>query len=247
MHWRLLDCTLGDPYQNIALEEAIFRELKEPVLRVWENQKSVIIGRGQLAQLESDLELCKKRGIPVVRRFTAGGAVFNGPGNINWSFFEPLSRGDKLGTFEAGKVFGRFAEKVVDALRSRSVGAHFDPPNRIMNDDGKISGMAAYISANAVVCHGTLLVNADLEQADTLTRPSLAQTDRRYARSSPARIANCGIGKREFTDAMASVAAPGAVSDSLRKEEGELTRTLLNGRYLKDAWNLGDPFDLDDL
>jgi lipoate-protein ligase A len=245
--WRLLDCTLGDPFQNIALEEAIFRELEEPTLRVWENQESVIIGRGQLARLETDIQQCRERGIPVVRRFTAGGAVFNGPGNINWSFFEPRPSGDRTGAFEAGKVFSRFAERVVDALRSQSVKAHFEPPNRIMNDVGKISGMAAYISASSVVCHGTLLTDADLQEAEELTRPSLVMTDKRYVRSVPTKIANCGLSKREFTDAMASVAAPGSTLDALRKDEVDITQTLLEGKYMKEAWNLGDPFALNDL
>ena len=63
---RLLESTLGDPFQNVAAEEAIFVSMKEATLRIWENQRSVVIGRAQLASLETDLSLCGKRGVPNV-------------------------------------------------------------------------------------------------------------------------------------------------------------------------------------
>ena len=116
---RFLEVTLGDPFSNLALEEVLFKELRVPTLRVWSNQKSVIIGRAQFAKFETDLEYCRGNSIPVVRRFTAGGAVYNGPGNLNWSFFVPRGAdvtGAELG--DANRVFASFAARVVGALRA---------------------------------------------------------------------------------------------------------------------------------
>jgi len=102
--------TLGDPFSNLALEEVLFLGLRVSTLRIWSNQKSVIIGRAQLAEFETNLEYCRGAGIPIVRRFTAGGAVYNGPGNLNWSFFVPREEngmGSDLG--DANRVFAAFA------------------------------------------------------------------------------------------------------------------------------------------
>src|SRR5439155_19542050 len=88
---RFLSTSREDPYEDFALEEAIFRGLERVSARVWRNSLSVIIGRAQLARLETDLAYCTKKGIPVVRRFTAGGAVHNGRGNTNWAIFMPAA------------------------------------------------------------------------------------------------------------------------------------------------------------
>jgi lipoate-protein ligase A len=72
---------------NLALEEALLRGNDGLLLRLWGNERSVIIGRAQLARFETDVERCAREEIPIVRRVTAGGAIYNGSGNINWSLF----------------------------------------------------------------------------------------------------------------------------------------------------------------
>jgi lipoate---protein ligase len=245
---RLLDLTLQDPYSNVALEEALFRNLEGPVLRIWDNQRSVVIGRAQLASLEADLQLCVEKDVPVVRRFTAGGAVYHGPGNVNWSFLEPRSESHEDGrVFDARSVFLSFAATVVRALADCSVDCIFEPPNRIVTAEGKISGMAAYLSNEGVICHGTLLISADLEEVEALTRASTAPADRRYPRSRGVKVANCGVDRARFVEALAarggSVYSPG----DLTQEERAETARLIAERYGKEEWNLGDPFALDDL
>jgi lipoate-protein ligase A len=247
MQGRFLDCTLADAFSNVALEEVLFRTLEVPVLRVWDNQRSVVIGRAQLASIETDLDSCRKNSIPVVRRFTAGGAVYNGPGNVNWSFLEPSAQDSGGGrVFDAKGVFVAFAGVVVRALAECSADCRFEPPNRIVNDRGKVSGMAAYLSSAGVICHGTLLLNADLREVEALTKPARARADGRYARSTDVRVANCGVDRREFVEALLDAADVDFVPDSLGDEEAAETSRLLAERYSKEEWNLGDPFRLDD-
>jgi len=245
---RLLDLTLQDPYSNVALEEALFRRLNEPVLRVWDNQRSVVIGRAQLAALETDLQLCRKRAVPIVRRFTAGGAVYHGPGNLNWSFLEPRSKSQEGGrVFDAKNVFLSFAATVVNALTDCSVDCIFEPPNKIVTAEGKISGMAAYLSNEGVICHGTLLISADLAEVEALTRPSTAPAERRYPRSKGAEVANCGVDRARFVEALAARRNGTYSSGDLTQEEKSETARLVAEKYRREEWNLGDPFALDDL
>jgi lipoate-protein ligase A len=240
---RLLEATLDDPFSNLALEEVLFSGLRVPTLRVWSNQKSVIIGRAQLARFETDLEYCRGSSIPVVRRFTAGGAVYNGPGNLNWSFFVPRGTDETgAGLSDANRVFASFAAHVVGALQACRVVCEFKPPNSIVDRRGKISGMAAYISKGGVLCHGTLLVDADLKEVETLTRPGDEELARRYPRSRFTPVSNCGVEARDFVLKLAEGSEYDLEKDRLTTAESESTLRLVASKYAVDAWNLGDPF-----
>ena len=245
MRGRLLELTLGDPYENLALEEALLRGAKVPTLRVWDNQKSVVIGRAQLAGFETDLAYCAEHSIPIVRRMTAGGTVYNGPGNINWTFVFPSNDAPPWLARASGAkgVFESFAGIVTEALAGCGVEASFEAPNTVVGPGGKISGMAAYISREATLCHGTLLVSADLAEVERLTRPSKQALRRRYARSRNVKVANCGVEPSEFARRLA-MAAPGFVPGERTEDEAGLFSGLV-GKYRREEWNLGDPFELD--
>ena len=250
MAGRLLELTLGDAYSNLAAEEALFRLARVPTLRVWDNQKSVIIGRAQLARVETDVDYCAENSIPIVRRFTAGGAVYNGPGNLNWSFYAPSGAEDTgrvRYSSDAGRIFEAFAGIVVDGLASCSVAARFVAPNRIEDSLGKkISGMAAYISKQAVICHGTLLLDADLDEAIRVTTPADTRIDRKYPRSNFMEIANSGADRDEFVSNLCAAAGIDHASDAMTIEERELALEL-RAKYERREWSLGDPFALDKL
>lgn len=234
-------------YANLALEEAILVNNGGLVVRVWGNQTSIVIGRAQLARYETDLDYCAGAGIPVVRRITAGGAVYNGPGNLNWSLFvgREFAAGTLRYVWDVREVFRMAAGPVNRAIARCGVTTWLVEPNKIASDEGKVSGMAAYISRAGLLCHGTLLLDADLDQVRRLTQPAAVELERRYTRSNPAKVANTGIGAGSFMNALMEVVAeetgleieksvPGA--DELERARG------LMSRYLEPEWSLGDPF-----
>ena len=244
---RLLESTLGDPFQNVAAEEAIFVSMKEATLRIWENQRSVVIGRAQLASLETDLSLCGKRGVPIVRRLTAGGTVYNGKGNLNWSFFVP--RETRLGVVqyarEPGVVFRTCGEVVADALKRVSTRVTYAPPNSLVGAGGKVSGMAAYISKDGFLCHGTLLVDADLSELEELTTPSGDEAEAKFPRSNHVAVENTHVDKDGFLAALRASIGAELKEDEFRPSERRLVQDLVEERYSTPKWNLGDPFLLD--
>ncbi|HLQ21245.1 MAG TPA: biotin/lipoate A/B protein ligase family protein [Nitrososphaerales archaeon] len=246
---RFLSASCEDPYADFALEEAIFRGLKRVTARVWRNSLSVIIGRAQLARLETDLAYCGKKGIPVVRRFTAGGAVYNGPGNFNWSLFIPAWFDNKNGlAFERDPrgVFRLASSVVVRALRNCGVESRFDPPNRIVNEEGKACGMAAYVSNSGLLCHGTLLAGADLEEVARVTTPVRLIAEKKYVRSNPAKMANTWVTYETFRREMKAVLEESGgcrfEASQPSSEELEVAKMLHDEKYGRAEWNLGDPF-----
>lgn len=241
---RVLTLDAGGAAKNLAMEEALFRLNSDALLRVWGNERSVIIGRGQLAEYETDVAFCAESRVPIVRRMTAGGAVYHGPGNLNWSIFLAGERRPK--DLSAATAFRVAGDIVVEALKSCGVDCARDAPNRVVNREGKISGMAAYVSRGGMVCHGTLLCSADLSEAQRLTTPRELSTKVRYVRSKPMKMANTSVTVRDFTEAISVAASVRIGTDFVEArptaEELETADRMMAVRYGLDDWNLGDPF-----
>jgi len=163
--WRLLDVEYRDPYRNVAVDEALLiavdRNAAPNTVRFWRNLNAVVVGRSQSIEKEVNLEACERYGTFVVRRFTGGGSVYQDHGNLNWTI---VSRRDHPSAKAKGilEVFEVFSYPILEGIRTLGIRAEFKPPNSIFIDDKKISGMAAYIKRESILCHGTLLVNTNL-------------------------------------------------------------------------------------
>ena len=248
----ILPKTIGkverEPAASFALEEALFLRNEGVMLRVWENSESVIIGRAQLASFETDVSYCKAHSIPVVRRFTAGGAVYNGPGNLNWSLF--VGRGVESGSlrYESSPhaIFRAAAGPLLSALASSGVEARLEPPNRLITQEGKVSGMAAYVSRKGFLCHGTLLAGADLARVKSLTTPSGDAIGRKYTRSHDMKTANVSLDVDSFIRVLVRTLADEThLAADMSEPDGkelDLMRELFAARYGEEGWSLGDPF-----
>jgi len=174
LRWRLLlDSTL-DPSVNLGVEEAIVRsrrdDLCQNTLRIWRNDRSVILGCNSNVQDEVNMHVCKRIGIRVLRRTSGGGAVYHDLGNINYSVV--MKEKHVNPNHDILDVYGMFAKAILNGLALLNVKAEFQHPNSILLNGKKISGMAQHRFYNVILFHGTLLVNSDLELlSSTLLNP----------------------------------------------------------------------------
>jgi len=81
--WRLIEDGPGDAAWNMAVDEAIAescrRELSPPTIRFYGwTQAALTIGYFQKAERDLDQAVCRKEGIPIIRRITGGRAVLHG-------------------------------------------------------------------------------------------------------------------------------------------------------------------------
>jgi lipoate-protein ligase A len=163
--WRFLNLEYADAPSNLALEEAIARQVGEdkspPTLRMWRNRSAAIIGENQSADAEVRLDACGELGVEVVRRFTGGGAVYHDLGNLNYSICTRRSSPSSLELQQA--VFKRGLDCVVVCLSTLGLESNRIPINTIMVRGRKISGGAGAIRWGAVFYHGSILVSTDLE------------------------------------------------------------------------------------
>jgi len=147
-----------DAALHFSHEELFTRYLRfnEPVVMIWQTDKTVMLGNNQVTKAEIDVDFALKENINIVRRSSGGGAIFTDPGTILYTFIEPLKYESKI---HREKV----AETVIKALDSIGVSAKQEGRNDILTDGKKISGLAQYTSANHICTHGSLLFDTDLE------------------------------------------------------------------------------------
>lgn len=82
MAWRLLDFRRHNIFENMAIDEAVFRETiihnAQPTLRFYASDPAAVtMGYFQDAREEINIEKCREAGIDIARRITGGRAVFH--------------------------------------------------------------------------------------------------------------------------------------------------------------------------
>lgn len=174
-----------DARLNLALEEYVLRNkmTDEDILLFYVNRPSIIIGRNQNTIEEIDPDVVAARQIQVVRRISGGGAVYHDLGNLNFSF---MTR-DVHGRFNR---YDTFNGPVVEVLRGLGVPAELSGRNDILAGGRKISGNAQFASAGRMFSHGTLLLNANLDDVTAALRPKPGKLESKAMKSVRSRVAN---------------------------------------------------------
>lgn len=182
MKLTVLESSCFEPYWNLALEEhLLFRcEEDERILYLWQNEKTVVIGRNQNAARECAVELLERDGVHLARRNSGGGAVYHDLGNLNFSFFAHEKHDD---TQQQTRV-------VLEALRSLGIDAAFSGRNDILVNDRKISGSAFFRSGAFCCHHGTVMVDVDQSAVERYLRPSAAKLEGKGVPSVRSRVVN---------------------------------------------------------
>lgn len=144
-----------DPTWNLAFEEYVLQNFtRGDILILWQNDRSVIIGRNQNALQEIDQNFVEQHRIKVVRRNTGGGAVYHDLGNLNYSFITDAAENEPL-------YAEQFVQPIVRALKGLGLNAYASGRNDILVDDKKVSGTARQVVKGRILHHGTLLFDAD--------------------------------------------------------------------------------------
>jgi lipoate-protein ligase A len=244
LRWRLLLGSTLDPSVNLGVEEAIVRsrrdELCPDTLRIWRNDKSVILGCNSNAQDEVNLQVCKRIGIRVLRRTSGGGAVYHDLGNINYSVI--MKEKHVNPNHDILDVYGEYAKAILNGLALLNVKAEFQHPNSILLNGKKISGMAQHRFYNVILFHGTLLVNSDLELL------SSALLNPKHEVTTISREGLCCPSSEAIEEAIIAGFRTALQIQfdigTLTPYESRLAEELVAMKYGKEKWNLDSELEL---
>lgn len=169
----------NDPYQNIASEYSILKQLDGPALFLWSNRPCVIAGKNQNTYAEWNLDYVRQLNILPVRRMTGGGCVYQDLGNLNFSFFDTKETSN-----EKNLSF------IIKALKKFDVEATISGRNDLCIKDKKFGGTAYLSEDGKCLVHGTLMVDVNIDTLTKVLQPNLKKYEDRGISSVRSRVIN---------------------------------------------------------
>lgn len=180
-----------DPYQNLAVEQYLLENVQQEtcILYLWQNRRTVVIGRNQNALRECRTTQLEADGGFLARRLSGGGAVFHDLGNLNFTFLVNKEDYD----------LQRQLRVIVEACRAMGIPAECSGRNDVLSEGRKFSGNAFYEHHGRSYHHGTLLVDVDMGNMSRYLCPSAAKLQAKGVQSVRSRVVNLRELKPDLT------------------------------------------------
>lgn len=180
-----------NPYENLSIEEYLLEDCREDecIIYLWQNKKTVVIGKNQNAWKECQAENLEKDGGHVVRRLSGGGAVYHDTGNLNFTFLV------RKGNYDLDKQL----QVIINAVNSLGIKAVKSGRNDILADGRKFSGNAFYKKGDHYYHHGTLMVDVDTGALSRYLTVSDAKLKSKGVDSVKSRVTNLKALNPEIT------------------------------------------------
>jgi lipoate-protein ligase A len=262
--WRLLLTGFNHPYDNMAIDEAIFRECMSgnslPTLRIYGWQpEGFSLGCSQDACRALNIGKCAEYNLPFVRRFSGGEVIFHSR-EVTYSISCPRgSLGIPAFIKESFKFLGSF---LIDAYKSLGLDPVFscqmNKDNPLNNENAsafcfaskedydiiikgrKIGGNAQRRIKDAVFQHGSIPLKLDIDRLRLFLNEPLADISKKTISLEVA--LGRDITFAEFAERLKTsfgkVFSVNLVPGGLTSGEKELISVLKEEKYANPDWNL---------
>lgn len=173
--------------------------------RTWETARpAVVVGRNTSIADQVIQEACLRDAVPVLRRFSGGGAVILGPGCLNYALAVSLV---SYPAFEDVAVsFSTILQHIVAALHvtNLTVAGGTD----LALNGRKVSGNAQRRGRHALLHHGTLLYAFDASLAARYLRDPLRQPAYRVGRPHTDFLGNLPLSREAIENGLRAAWGP---------------------------------------
>jgi lipoate-protein ligase A len=234
-----LDLTLASPAENLACDETLLDACEEnggeEILRFWEARETfVVVGYANKIATEVNVENCREKKIPILRRCSGGGTVLQGVGCLNYSLVLEIVENSPLASISSANKF--IMERNCAAIETLlpeskiSVSGHTD----LALGDLKFSGNSQRRKKHFLLFHGTFLLNFDLALVGEFLRMPSLQPDYRASRSHDDFLMNLNLAASEVKSALKKV---WNTKDELKDSQLLEIQKLATQKYSTDEWN----------
>ncbi|MCL2142724.1 MAG: lipoate--protein ligase family protein [Methanomassiliicoccaceae archaeon] len=224
---RLIDLGVMTPEQSVLVEKVLLDSYNGTDTLFFYSRDRPCVSVGRFGSIEDTVnsEYVRDNDIAVVRRISGGSSIYSDENQITYSLI--ASKSGPMGS--RNDSFGAVGNAVTLSLMSLGVRGEFKPPNDVLVNGKKISGSAEVRTKNAVLHHGSIILDVDNE------RVSSALTDtKERSYDGLTSVKEC-IGRIPSRDEMAGALTYGfsGIFGNVRK--GKLTKEeaeCLNGSGL---------------
>lgn len=223
-----------DIFFNLAFENILINRYPEDenILYLWQNDRSVIIGRYQNPWQECNMENINRDGVKLARRKSGGGAVFHDLGNVCFTLIRPRDKFDKAENYLL----------LTQTLNNLGVKTEISGRNDILAGGRKVSGSAFELTKTRACHHGTMLLNSDLSDIEKYLTPNTEKLASHGVKSVSSRVCNLGIKTEDFCREIMRLFEPDGVPQiidgSLLETDGELKAQY--DFFSSDIWRFGN-------
>jgi lipoate-protein ligase A len=227
-----------NPWRNIATETYLTDNVQdgEAIFYLWQNYRTVVIGRNQNAFKECKVEELQKDGGHLARRLSGGGSVYHDLGNLNFTFIAK----------EADYSVERQLSVIARALEKFGLKAVQSGRNDLTVDERKFSGNAFYKTRSRCCHHGTILMDVDMPNLSRYLNVSAEKLKAHSVSSVKSRVVNL----RELNPAISLADMKAALVKAFGEiyvkpeelNEGELDPVRINElteKFSSEEWRFG--------
>jgi lipoate-protein ligase A len=238
---QLLDLTLEQAAENVALDEALLEQAESTAtirecVRIWEPPSPlVVVGRASRVDQEVRREACALRNIPIIRRSSGGTAIVGAPGCLMYALILSYELRPELR--DLGQAHCLILRKLVRSLRPRLPSATVAGTSDLVLEaelSCKFSGNSLRCRRRYLLYHGTLLYGMPLELLDALLKQPPRQPDYRAGRSHGRFVVNAPCTAAQLRDALIEAWSPDAVMTDWPRQA---TAQLVGEKYSRPEWN----------
>jgi lipoate-protein ligase A len=236
-----------NPYRNLAAEEYLTMNTEEDevILFLWQNARTVVIGRNQNPWKECNVECIKQEGVYLARRMSGGGAVYHDMGNLNFTFAA------RDGLFDIQKQ----TDIILHACRLLGISAEKTGRNDLTVQEKKFSGHTYFSSGGYNYHHGTIMLDVKPDDMNRYLKVADAKLKSKGVDSVRSRVTNLkpylenredAVLIRDMQDSMIRAAEKTYGCAACEKELPDIPDELIE-KYSSEEWRLGTriPFEKD--